>query len=111
MVLTEPVLFAGNVLQNITAGLRLQGVTKRQALEECAEETLRRMDIYNDFKDMLYLDAYALTRSQAQLTCIARALALNPKVLFFDEPTSALDPELTAEVCCCWTNPPVCWTQ
>ena len=91
MVLTEPVLFAGSVLQNITAGLRLQGVTKRQALEECAEETLRRMDIYNDFKDMLYLDAYALTRSQAQLTCIERALALKPGLLLLDEPTRLLD--------------------
>ena len=64
MVLTEPVLFAGTVLQNITAGLRLQGVTKRQVLEECAEETLRRMEIFNDFKDMLYLDAFALTRAR-----------------------------------------------
>ena len=91
MVFTEPVLFAGNVLQNITAGLRLQGVTRKQALEECAEETLRRMDIYNDFRDMLYLDASALTRAQAQLTCIARALALKPGLLLLDEPTRLLD--------------------
>ena len=91
MVLTEPVLFAGNVMQNITAGLRLQGVTRRQALEERAEETLRRMDLFNEFKDMLYLDASALTRSQAQLTCIARALALRPGLLLLDEPTRLLD--------------------
>ena len=84
-------IVVGCVLQNITAGLRLQGVTKRQTLGECAEETLRRMDIYNDFKDMLYLDAYALTRSQAQLTCIARALALKPGLLLLDEPTRLLD--------------------
>ena len=40
MVFTEPVLFAGNILGNITAGLRLQGIKKKQKLEECAEETL-----------------------------------------------------------------------
>lgn len=98
MVFTEPVLFAGNVLQNITAGLRLQGVTRKQALEECAEETLRRMDIYNDFRDMLYLDASALTRAQAQLTCIARALALKPGLLLLDEPTRLLDTMTSVKV-------------
>lgn len=91
MVFTEPVLFAGSVLHNITAGLRLQGVRKKQALEERAEETLRRMEIYNDFRDLLYEDASRLTRGQAQLTCIARALAQRPGLLLLDEPTRLLD--------------------
>lgn len=91
MVFTEPVLFAGNVLQNITAGLRLQGITRKQVLEECAEETLRRMDLYHEFRDLFYLDASVLTRSQAQLICIARALALKPGLLLLDEPTRLLD--------------------
>ena len=91
MVFTEPVLFAGNVLHNITAGVRLQGVTKKQALEDCAEETLRRMGIFNDFRDLLYTDSNHLTRGQAQLVCIARALALRPGLLLLDEPTRLLD--------------------
>lgn len=91
MVFTEPVLFAGNVLHNITAGVRLQGVTKKQALEDCAEETLRRMEIFNDFRDLLYTDSNHLTRGQAQLVCIARALALRPGLLLLDEPTRLLD--------------------
>lgn len=91
MVFTEPVLFAGTVLHNITAGLRLQGIRKKQALEERAEETLRRMEIYKEFCDMLYTDSSRLTRGQAQLTCIARALALRPGLLLLDEPTRLLD--------------------
>lgn len=91
MVFTEPVIFSGNVLSNITAGLRLQGTFKKHALEEAAEETLQRMEIYNEFKDLLYVDAGQLTRGQAQLTCIARALALKPGLLLLDEPTRLLD--------------------
>ena len=75
MVFTEPVLFAGTVLHNITAGLRLQGIRKKQALEERAEETLRRMEIYKEFRDMLYTDSSRLTRGQAQLSCARGARA------------------------------------
>lgn len=91
IVFTEPVLFTGNVLHNITAGLRLQGIRKKQTLEESAEETLKRMGIYNEFRDMLYTDSSRLSRSQAQLVCIARALALKPGLLLLDEPTRLLD--------------------
>jgi phosphate transport system ATP-binding protein len=91
MVFTEPVLFAGSVLRNITAGLRLQGITGKQQLEERAEETLRRMEVYGEFRDLLYTDASLLARGQAQLICIARALALRPGLLLLDEPTRLLD--------------------
>lgn len=91
MVFTEPVLFAGNILGNITAGLRLQGIKKKQKLEECAEETLGYMGILEEFRDLLYTDASYLNRSQAQLVCIARALALRPGLLLMDEPTRLLD--------------------
>ncbi len=98
MVFTEPVLFAGTILRNITAGLRLQGITGKQALEERAEETLRRMEIYGEFRDLLYTDAALLTRAQAQLICIARALALRPGLLLLDEPTRLLDAMTSSKI-------------
>lgn len=91
LVFTEPVLFSGSVLQNITAGLRLQGVRKKNQLEEAAEETLQRMGYWEDFRDELRLDASELTRSQAQVVCIARSLCPKPQLLLMDEPTRMTD--------------------
>ncbi len=91
LVFTEPVLFSGTVSQNITAGLKLQGIRKKNELEEAAEETLQRMGYWEDFKDELRSDAHDLTRSQAQVICIARSLCLHPELLLMDEPTRMTD--------------------
>ena len=91
LVPASPVLFSGTVLQNISAGLKLQGVRRRQDLEERAVETLTRMGILQDFRDMLDMDVSRLTLSQGQLVCMARALALQPGLLLLDEPTRLVD--------------------
>ncbi len=82
------------VLKNIIdAPVTVDGVDKKEA-EKIADELLERLGLL-DKKDAY---PYQLSGGQQQRVSIARALARNPKILFFDEPTSALDPMLTAEV-------------
>lgn len=83
-----------SVLKNITdAPIHVLGQSKEQA-ERTARELLQKMGLAD--KEKAY--PFELSGGQAQRVSIARAMALNPKVLFFDEPTSALDPELTGEI-------------
>lgn len=83
-----------SVLRNITeAPIHVAGM-ERKAAEELAMQLLAKMGL----ADRADAYPYQLSGGQAQRVSIARAMALNPKILFFDEPTSALDPELTMEI-------------
>jgi len=98
MVFQKPNPFPKSIFENIAYGLRIQGVKDREYLSGVVEESLKRGALWEEVKDRLTDSALSLSGGQQQRLCIARALAVKPKVILFDEPCSALDPMATAKI-------------
>jgi len=86
------------IAENVTVGLRLNGVRDKKVLAERIEESLRMAALWDEVKDRLHAPAVSLSGGQQQRLCIARALAVQPEVLLMDEPASALDPLATQKI-------------
>jgi phosphate transport system ATP-binding protein len=99
MVFQKSNPFPKSIVENVAYGVRLNGLVKTKAeLAERVEESLRQAAIWDEVKDRLHDSALALSGGQQQRLCIARALAVRPKVLLMDEPASALDPIATQRI-------------
>lgn len=87
-----------SIFDNVAAGLRLNGMIKKNSLTETVERSLRQAALFDEVKDILDRSGVSLSGGQQQRLCIARALAVDPEVILMDEPASALDPIATAKI-------------
>ena len=98
MVFQKPNPFPMSIYDNIAYGPRTHGITNKVELDEIVERALRDAAIWDEVKDRLKKNALGMSGGQQQRLCIARALAVQPKILLMDEPTSALDPISTSRI-------------
>jgi phosphate transport system ATP-binding protein len=98
MVFQKPTPFPMSIYDNIAFGVRLYENLSRADMDERVESALTKAAIWNEVKDKLGQSGLSLSGGQQQRLCIARTIAVKPKVILLDEPTSALDPISTAKV-------------
>ena len=98
MVFQKPNPFPKSIFENVTYGLRIQGINDKRILEETVETSLRGAALWDEVKDRLNDNALGLSGGQQQRLVIARAIAISPEVLLLDEPASALDPISTLKI-------------
>jgi len=97
MVFQKPNPFPMSIYDNVAYGPRIHGVNKKD-IDEVVKNALRSAALFEETSDRLKSPALSLSGGQQQRLCIARTLAVKPRVILFDEPTSALDPISTSRI-------------
>jgi phosphate transport system ATP-binding protein len=98
MVFQRPNPFPFSIFENVAYGPRIHAMAQGAALDALVQRCLQAVGLWDEVRDELDDSALALTTEQMQRLCIARALAVEPKLLLMDEPCSALDPVATLRV-------------
>lgn len=98
MVFQNPNPFPMSIFDNVAYGPRCQGIKNKATLTKIVVESLKKAALYDEVSDRLKDSALSLSGGQQQRLCIARCIAMNPKVILMDEPTSALDPIATLKI-------------
>jgi phosphate transport system ATP-binding protein len=98
MVFQKPNPFPKSIYENISYGLKVNGIKDRNYIAGKVEESLRRAVLWDEVKDRLHTSALQLSGGQQQRLCIARCLAVESEVILFDEPCASLDPISTAKI-------------
>jgi len=96
MVFQKPNPFPKSIYENIAWGARINGF--KGDYDELVEKSLIQAALWDEVKDKLKQNALRLSGGQQQRLCIARTIAIMPKVILMDEPASALDPQSTARI-------------
>jgi phosphate transport system ATP-binding protein len=98
MVFQKSNPFPKTIYENIAYGLRIAGIRNKKVIDETVEESLQGAALWEEVRNRLHESALGLSGGQQQRLCIARAIAVKPRVVLMDEPCSALDPIATAKV-------------
>jgi phosphate transport system ATP-binding protein len=98
MVFQKPNPFPKSIYENVAYGLRIAGEKDNEFISETVESSLKGAALWEEVKDKLKQSAFNLSGGQQQRLCIARALAIKPKIILMDEPASALDPLSTSKI-------------
>ena len=98
MVFQKPNPFPKTIFENISYGLKVNGIKDRAFIEQKVEDSLKKAVIWGEVKNRLNDSALKLSGGQQQRLCIARCLAVETEVILFDEPCASLDPISTAKI-------------
>lgn len=98
MVFQKPTVFPMSIFDNIAYAIRVHEKVSKSEISDRVEEALKKAALWDEVKNKLHDAGSHLSGGQQQRLCIARTIAIKPKVLLLDEPTSALDPVASAKI-------------